>query len=72
MLNINISGPRELFQAFEATKKLVSELSYRKYSRKCQFCLILLPFPRVSEQLYGCFIQVFGIKLSLSLMGIKI
>ena len=46
--------------------------SYAKYSRKWQFCLILLPFPRGSDQLYCCFIQVFGIKLSLSLRGIKI
>ena len=52
--------------------KLVSEQSYAKYSRKWQFCLILLPFPKVSDQLYCCFLQVFGIKLSLSLRGIKI
>ena len=37
-----------------------------------QFCLTLLPFHRVSDQLYCSFIQVFGIKLSVSLMGIKI
>ena len=59
-----------IFKCFHNIFKIFQ--SYAKYSRKWQFCLILLPFPRDSDQLYCCFIQVFGIKLSLSLRGIEI